>query len=83
MVGAPFAAVLSDRYGRRKAMFSGGMVIILGMIIAVTTKSLAQFVVGRFVLGFGISIMTVGAPAYSIEIAPPHWRGRCTGEYSA
>ncbi|ORY28829.1 lactose permease [Naematelia encephala] len=82
MVGAPFAAVLSDRFGRRKAMFSGGVVIILGMVIASTSKTVAQLVVGRFVLGCGISIMTVAAPAYSIEIAPPHWRGRCTGFYN-
>jgi MFS family permease len=81
MVGAPFAAVLSDRYGRRKGMFVGGATIILGMIIAATSKHIAQLVVGRFVLGFGIAIMTVAAPAYSIEIAPPHWRGRCTGEW--
>ncbi|RSH94246.1 hypothetical protein EHS25_004049 [Saitozyma podzolica] len=82
MVGAPFAAVLSDRYGRRKGMFVGGGTIILGMIIAATSKHIAQLVVGRFVLGFGIAIMTVAAPAYSIEIAPPHWRGRCTGFYN-
>ncbi|WVF68283.1 hypothetical protein IAT40_003048 [Kwoniella sp. CBS 6097] len=82
MAGAPFAAVLSDRLGRRKAMFSGSIVIILGMIIAATSKSIPQFVAGRFVLGLGISIMTVAAPAYSIEIAPPHWRGRCTGFYN-
>ncbi|KAK4454499.1 lactose permease [Podospora aff. communis PSN243] len=82
MVGAPFAAVLSDRFGRRKGMFTGGFVIILGMIIVSTGATIAQFVVGRFVLGFGIAIMTVAAPAYSIEIAPPHWRGRCTGFYN-
>ena len=82
MVGAPFAAVLSDRYGRRKGMFTGGAVIIIGMIIISTSTTLPQFVVGRFILGFGIAIMTVAAPAYSIEIAPPHWRGRCTGFYN-
>jgi MFS family permease len=82
MVGAPFAAVLSDRFGRRKGMFSGGIVIIAGMIIASSAHSIPQLVVGRFVLGVGISIMTVAAPAYSIEIAPPHWRGRCTGFYN-
>jgi len=94
MVGAPFAAVLSDRFGRRRGMFAGGFVIIIGMIIASTSHGVPQLVVGRFVLGFGIAIMTVAAPAvsgsgpgmtdaaddqYSIEIAPPHWRGRCTG----
>jgi MFS family permease len=79
MVGAPFAAVLSDNYGRRKAMFIGAIVINIGMVIVSTASVLAQFVVGRFVLGFGVAILTVGAPAYAIEIAPPHWRGRCTG----
>jgi sugar porter (SP) family MFS transporter len=82
MVGAPFAAVISDNYGRRKSMFSGGAVIIVGMIIISTSSSFAQFVVGRFILGFGIAIMTVAAPAYAVEIAPPHWRGRCTGFYN-
>ncbi|WWC66064.1 uncharacterized protein I303_108686 [Kwoniella dejecticola CBS 10117] len=82
MVGAPFAAVLSDKLGRRRAMLSGSIVIIVGMVIAATAKHVAQFVVARFVLGFGIAIMTVAAPAYSIEIAPPHWRGRCTGFYN-
>lgn len=82
MIGAPFAAVLSDKYGRRKAMFAGSWVIIVGMIIMATSSHIAQFIVGRFILGFGIAIMTVAAPAYSMEIAPPQWRGRCTGIYN-
>jgi sugar porter (SP) family MFS transporter len=82
MVGAPVAATISDRFGRRKSMFSGGAVIILGMIVISTSNTYAQFVVGRFILGFGIAIMTVAAPAYAVEIAPPHWRGRCTGFYN-
>lgn len=81
MVGSPFAAILSDRFGRRKAMFAGGFVIILGMIVAATGKTVGQLVAGRFILGLGIAIVTVAAPAYSIEIAPPHWRGRCTGKF--
>ncbi|KAI1387594.1 general substrate transporter [Hypoxylon trugodes] len=82
MVGSPFAAILSDRYGRRAGMFVGAIVIIIGMIIASTAFTIAQFVVGRFVLGLGISIMTVAAPAYAVEISPPHWRGRATGFYN-
>ncbi|OAA56239.1 General substrate transporter [Niveomyces insectorum RCEF 264] len=82
MVASPFAAILSDRRGRRAAMFSGGFIIIVGMIIAATANTLAQFVVGRFILGMGISVMTVAAPAYAVEISPPHWRGRCTGFYN-
>ena len=43
---------------------------------------MAQITVGRLVLGAGIQFMTVAAPAYSMEIAPPQWRGRCTGFYN-
>ena len=46
-------------------MFLGGCVIILGAILAATSMSLAQIVVARFILGGGIAIMTVGAPAVS------------------
>ncbi|KAF2998367.1 hypothetical protein E8E14_005582 [Neopestalotiopsis sp. 37M] len=82
MVAAPFAAILSDRFGRRKAMFLGAIVIIVGAVIVATSSTVAQFVVGRFVLGMGIQVMTVAAPAYAVEISPPHWRGRCTGFYN-
>ena len=83
MVGAPFAAVLADRYGRRKGMFGGAAVILVGMAITASSSTIAQvgqncsdclsllitfqLVVGRFVLGWGIAIATVAAPAYSIE----------------
>ena len=63
-------------------MFTGGCLIILGAILTSTSSAVAQFVIGRLVLGFGIMFMTVAAPAYAIEIAPPHWRGRATGFYN-
>ncbi|KAL5338746.1 general substrate transporter [Aspergillus crustosus] len=78
----PFAAAVSDRWGRRIGMVFGCFGIIIGSVIAASSFSLAQVTVGRFVLGSGIQFMTVAAPAYSMEIAPPQWRGRCTGFYN-
>ncbi|RDW86049.1 putative MFS lactose permease [Aspergillus mulundensis] len=82
MVATPFSAVISDNLGRRKCMFAGGWIIIIGSIIISTANTLAHFIVGRFVLGFGIQVMVVSAPAYAAEIAPPHWRGRAVGFYN-
>jgi MFS family permease len=82
IVATPFSAVISDKLGRRKCMFVGAWVIIIGSIIISTAMTLAQFVVGRFILGVGIQIMVVSAPAYAVEIAPPHWRGRAVGKHS-
>jgi MFS family permease len=80
IVTSPVGAIISDKYGRKIGMFSGAWVIILGAIIASTANHMAQLVIGRFILGIGIQMMTVAAPAYAIEIAPPHWRGRCAGK---
>ncbi|KAL4816214.1 general substrate transporter [Aspergillus spinulosporus] len=82
MVATPFSAVISDNLGRRKCMFAGGWVIIIGSIVIATANTLAHFIVGRFILGFGIQIMVVSAPAYAAEISPPHWRGRAVGFYN-
>lgn len=60
-------------------MFTGAVIIIVGSILTSTSFTAAQFIVGRFVLGMGIQVMTIAAPAYAVEISPPHWRGRCTG----
>lgn len=80
MVAAPVSAILSDKLGRRRCMFVGGWIIIIGSVIISTSNTLAQFVVGRFILGIGIQVMVVSAPAYAVEISPPHWRGRAVGK---
>ncbi|KAJ6164064.1 hypothetical protein N7470_002736 [Penicillium chermesinum] len=82
MIGAPFAAIVSDKFGRLKGMFCGGIVIIIGMIIAATASTTPQFVVGRAVIGVGTAFMSVAAPTYCLEIAFPHWRGLCTGMFN-
>jgi MFS family permease len=37
---------------------------------------------GRFILGFGVAILTCAAPSYIVEVAPPQWRGRMTAFYN-
>ncbi|ERS97067.1 uncharacterized protein SPSK_02356 [Sporothrix schenckii 1099-18] len=82
IVTTPIAALISDRFGRRIGMLVGAIGIIIGSIVTATSGTMAQLTVGRFILGSGVQFMTVAAPAYAIEIAPPHWRGRCTGLYN-
>ncbi len=51
LVGAPLAAVVADRFGRLKCMFLGAVFVLIGMAIAASSKTIAQLVVGRLVLG--------------------------------
>jgi len=70
-----------DRWGRRLAQAVGAVAIIVGSILTCTSNTIAQFIVGRFVLGWG-SAFAQSAPAYAMEVARPQWRGRCAAIYN-
>ncbi|KAF8323123.1 general substrate transporter [Clavulina sp. PMI_390] len=82
MVGPFFGGPITDRFGRRKGMVIGALIICLGSAVIASAKHQHQFVGGRFILGFGVSILTCAAPSYCVEICPPQWRGRMTGFYN-
>ncbi|KAI0059166.1 hypothetical protein BV25DRAFT_1918640 [Artomyces pyxidatus] len=82
MAGSSVAGQICDRYGRRAGMFVGCLTIMLGSAIVSSAEHKNQFIGGRFVLGFGIAIATIGAPTFIVECAPPQWRGRLTSLYN-
>jgi MFS family permease len=79
LAGALVGAPASDTYGRRFGMFFGSLFIILGTIIEVTATPVGQFIGGRFLIGFGVTVSNVAGPVYLVEISPPHWRGAFGG----
>ncbi|KAL5520467.1 hypothetical protein ACEPAG_9691 [Sanghuangporus baumii] len=82
MAGSLFAGQICDRFGRRAGMFVGCLTIMLGSAIISATMHRPQFIAGRFILGMGIAIATIAAPTYTVEVAPPQWRGRLTSLYN-
>jgi fucose permease len=60
-------------------MFIGGLIIIIGTCIQASSHDLAVFMVGRFILGFGVAIWASAGPAYVSEMAHPSFRGMMTG----
>ena len=63
-------------------MFTGALIIIVGTIIQATCYNLAGFMVGRFILGFGVAISVSAGPAYVSEMAHPSFRGVMTAIYN-
>ena len=82
----PFIGPLTDTWGRRWGMFIGCGLLIIGTVIEGTsflTASLGQFLGGRFLLGFGVSVAAAAAaPIYVVELAHPAYRGVMTGLYN-
>jgi len=71
LLGAMFILGVGDLLGRRRAIISGAIIMLLGVIIQVTSISgaspLAQFIVGRVVMGVGNGINTSTIPTYQGE----------------
>lgn len=63
-------------------MFGGSAIIVLGAIIDATSRNITQFMVGRFILGFGVAITSSAAPTYVSEMAHPAYRGVMTGMFN-
>lgn len=82
LVGAAFAAPISDILGRRVGMFSGSSFIVIGAILEAVGSNVQLFMGGRFLIGLGVSITNTAAPVYLVEVAFPQWRGLFGGLYN-
>ncbi|KAF2399675.1 MFS lactose permease-like protein [Trichodelitschia bisporula] len=82
IVGSFFAGPATDFRGRKWGMFIGSFIIILGTCIQAPSRNLAQFMAGRFMLGFGVAITASAGPSYVSEMAHPAYRGILTGIFN-
>ncbi|KAL1849106.1 hypothetical protein Daus18300_013393 [Diaporthe australafricana] len=79
--GAFFILMFGDKLGRRKCIFLGASVMIVGVIIQIASVppnhgATAQFIIGRFITGIGNGINTSTVPTYQAECCPAHNRGK-------
>ena len=85
IAGIPFVGPALDTWGRRTEIFIGVRIVIIGTSIQGTTiysHSLPQFMIGRFILGFGAQLATCGGPIYVVEMSHHAYRGVVTGLYN-
>ncbi|PYI15549.1 myo-inositol transporter [Aspergillus violaceofuscus CBS 115571] len=76
LVGAVLAGLTSDKYGRKLAIYVGCTVFFVGTVLQAASFSLAQMVVGRLIVGFGVGEAAMIVPLYIGEMAPARYRGR-------
>lgn len=67
---------IGNMLGRRKAIFLGSLIMVIGAILQCTAFDLAQLVVGRLVTGFGNGINTSTVPTWQSECCKSHRRGQ-------
>jgi len=85
VVAIPFVGPCLDTWGRKVGMVIGAVLIVVGTIIqgtTVHTHSIHQFMGGRFLLGFGVAIVSAAGPVYVVEVAHPVHRGVLTAYFN-
>lgn len=78
-MGAVYALIFADWMGRRWMVICGGMVMIIGVIIQITSIKgqieLLQFIFGRVITGIGNGMNTSTIPTYTAECSKAKNRG--------
>ncbi|CAA19288.1 plasma membrane glucose/fructose:proton symporter Ght2 [Schizosaccharomyces pombe] len=85
-VGSLFGCIISspiaDRFGKRLSIIGFCAVYIIGIIVQVTAvPSWVQIMVAKIWTGIGIGALSVLAPGYQSETAPPSIRGTVVVTY--
>ena len=76
LVGALSCTAIGERFGRRKTIFLGAILTIIGQALQTAAYGLPQFVVGRVILGLGVGQWSVAVPVWQSECTSAKHRGQ-------
>ncbi len=79
VIGAIFAGIPGQRFGRRDSLRVMAAFYIISAIGCAFAWSLPTLIFFRFIGGLGIGGSSVLGPMYIAELAPANWRGRLVG----
>ncbi|KAI3325839.1 putative hexose carrier protein [Xylariaceae sp. AK1471] len=73
-LGAIVGGPITDRLGRRLAIFWSCIITIVGVILQTAAQNVAMFVIARIILGLGTTICGIAAGVFLSETFPSQWR---------
>lgn len=76
LLGALSCTAIAERVGRRKTIFLGAILTVIGQLLQTSSYGLAQFVVGRVILGLGVGQHSVAVPVWQSECTSAKHRGQ-------
>lgn len=76
MVGALICSWSGDKFGRRNVIFFAAVCALIGIILEASSFGLAQFIVARVILGFGVGQLSSIVPVWQSETSGAKNRGR-------
>lgn len=75
-IGAIVTIFIGDILGRRRMIFLGSSIMIVGAVLQASAFSLGQLIAGRVITGFGNGMNTSTVPTWASETSKSHKRGK-------
>ncbi|KAB8072996.1 general substrate transporter [Aspergillus leporis] len=75
IIGSVIVSYISDPWGRRTAIFIGGILATLGAALQAGATTVAMLIAGRVIAGMAVGLMSSVIPVYCSEVSPPRIRG--------
>jgi MFS transporter, SP family, arabinose:H+ symporter len=76
ILGAIFAGMLTDRFGRKKILIFTAFLYIFTAILSGIANTFTELVIARMLGGVAIGLSSVASPMYIAEVAPAAIRGK-------
>ncbi|PLB50794.1 MFS sugar transporter [Aspergillus steynii IBT 23096] len=79
ILGTIINMMLGDWLGRKRSIFLGSVVSTFGCALQAGAVSMTMLIIGRFIAGTAVGIMTSIIPMYAGELAETKYRGMLSG----
>ncbi|KAK8081219.1 general substrate transporter [Apiospora hydei] len=79
ILGTMFNMLFANRLGRRKTIFVGALVSVLGSSLQAGAVNMTMLIIGRFVGGVAVGQLTSTIPMYASELSEAKHRGMLSG----
>ncbi|KAK9331836.1 general substrate transporter [Lipomyces starkeyi] len=76
LVSSLMVGRVGDIIGRRRTIFYGSMVFVVGGAFQTFAVGMNSMILGRVISGFGVGMLSTIVPVYQSEISPADHRGR-------
>lgn len=75
LVGSILAVLFGERLGRKRSIYIGALIVIIGTILQTVAQVVVHLIVARVFTGVGVGIMTAVVPTWQAEVSQAHNRG--------
>lgn len=70
---------IADNLGRKRSIAFGALIATIGCVLQAGAVNIAMMIVGRFIAGAGVGVLTSTIPMYAGELAESKHRGVLSG----